>query len=217
LSSVEPVATVNITVAEAAVEDLQEFSMPTETIWYLRVAEEVLPETKVVLKLGTEEMVELQQARTDRAVQVELLVRTEPVLPVEPEALEPYKDFQELPMAEVTAVQRKVMKVPVEEAEATVLRREPANTGPAEATRERVVLVAVDPEEQEDAVEPKNAFRVQVAVAVAILAVAVALHNPVASAAAAAVVEVEAILRFLPLPTLPVPLEEDLLLKPMVN
>jgi hypothetical protein len=217
LSSVEPVATVNITVAEAAVEDLQEFSMPTETIWYLRVAEEVLPETKVVLKLGTEEMVELQQARTDRAVQVELLVRTEPVLPVEPEALEPYKDFQELPMAEVTAVQRKVMKVPVEEAEATVLRREPANTGPAEATRERVVLVAVDPEEQEDAVEPKNAFRVPEVAEAAIPVEVEVLHNPVASAVAAAAVAVEAILRFLLLPTLPVPLEEDLLLKPTVN
>jgi hypothetical protein len=49
-----------------------------------------------------------------------------------------------------------------------------------EATREQVVSVAVDPVEQVDAVEPKNAFRVQVAVAVAILAVAVALHNPVA-------------------------------------
>lgn len=213
----EPVATVNITVAEAAVEDLQEFSMPTETIWYLRVAEEVLPETKVALKLGTEEMVELQQVRTDRAVQVELLVRTEPVLPVEPEELEPYKDFQELPMAEVTAVQRKVMKVPVEEAEATVLRREPANTGPAEATRERVVLVAVDPEEQEDAVEPKNAFRVPEVAEAAIPVEVEVLHNPVASAAAAAAVAVEAILRFLLLPTLPVPLEEDLLLKPTVN
>ena len=93
----------------------------------------------------------------------------------------------------------------------------PANSAPVEATREQVVSVAVDPVEQVDAVEPKNAFRVQVAVAVAILAVAVALHNPVASAAAAAAVAVEAILRFLPLPTLPVPLEEDLLLKPMVN
>lgn len=213
----EPVATVNITVAEAAVEDLQEFSMPTETIWYLRVEEEVLPETKVALKLGTEEMVELQQVRTDRAVQVELLVRTEPVLPVEPEELEPYKDFQELPMAEVTAVQRKVMKVPVEEAEATVLRREPANTGPAEATRERVVLVAVDPEEQEDAVEPKNAYRVPEVAEAAIPVEVEVLHNPVASAAAAAAAEVEAILRFQLLPTLPVPLEEDLLLKPTVN
>jgi hypothetical protein len=73
---VEPVATVNITVAEAAVEDLQEFSMPTETTWYLQVAEEVLPETKVVLKWVTEEMVVLQQVQTDRVVQVELLVQT---------------------------------------------------------------------------------------------------------------------------------------------
>jgi methyl coenzyme M reductase subunit C len=108
---VEPVATVNITVAEAAVEDLQEFSMPTETIWYLRVAEEVLPETKVVLKWVTEEMVVLQQVQTDRAVQVELLVRTEQVLPVEPEERVPYKDFLERPMEAETVEQRKEMKV----------------------------------------------------------------------------------------------------------
>ena len=111
LSSVEPVATVNITVAEAAVEDLQEFSMPTETTWYLLVAEEVLPETKVVPKLVTEEMAELQQVQTDRVVQVELLARTEQVLPVEPEEQVPYKDFLELPMEAETVEQRKEMKV----------------------------------------------------------------------------------------------------------
>jgi hypothetical protein len=108
---VEPVATVNITVAEAAVEDLQEFSMPTETTWYLLVAEEVLPETKVVPKLVTEEMAELQQVQTDRVVQVELLARTEQVLPVEPEEQVPYKDFLELPMEAETVEQRKEMKV----------------------------------------------------------------------------------------------------------
>jgi hypothetical protein len=86
-----------------------------------------------------------------------------------------------------------------------------------EATREQVVSVAVDPVEQVDAVEPKNAFRVPEVAEAAIPVEVEVLHNPVASAAAAAVVEVEAILRFLPLPTLPVPLEEDLLLKRTVN
>lgn len=162
-------------------------------------------------------MVALRQVRTDRAELVELLERMEPVLPVEPEELEPYKDFQELPMAEVTAVRRKVMKVPVEVAEATVLRREQANTAPAEATLERVVLVAVDPEEQEDAVEPKNAFRVPEVAEAAIPVEVEVLHNPVASAAAAAAVAVEAILRFLLLPTLPVLLEVVRRLKPMAN